>query len=67
VGNGPSPDSPAQTLRSALQSYLTWVHNCREGASCWDDCSELVIDAANEWMTVIDRWGASGPHMVSGE
>jgi hypothetical protein len=57
----PVHESPEQKLRSALSGYLMWVHNCREGNSCYPDCSELVSEATDQWMAAIDRWGVSGP------
>jgi hypothetical protein len=58
-------ERPEQKLRGALAGYLMWAHGCDEGNSCYPDCAELVTDATNDWMAAIDRWGVSGPHMIS--
>jgi hypothetical protein len=67
VSRDPGPQSPAQTLRAALCAYLSHVRNCREWNPCWDECSELVTDATDEWMAAIQHRHVSGPHLPSEE
>ncbi|PZS32428.1 MAG: hypothetical protein DLM59_08185 [Pseudonocardiales bacterium] len=61
----PTPATPAQTLRTALRAYLMRTHGCRDRDAC-EDCSEMVSEAADEWLAVIRRWGTSGPDLSTG-
>jgi len=54
----------AEVLRATLWAYLMSTHNCHEGRPCYEDCSEMVTEATDEWMAVIQRWGTSGPHIA---
>ncbi|PZS27882.1 MAG: hypothetical protein DLM59_15575 [Pseudonocardiales bacterium] len=63
MSRDPSAETPAQALRSALLTYLMRIHGCRNGGAC-EDCSEMVTEATDEWLAVIQRWGTSVLHVT---